>query len=364
MGRIYRRGDTWHAYWTDPAGQPQRRSLRTQDKTVARARLRELELASTNPAAYSGHTLGEAVDALERAMAGSPKGTKECYSERARHLIRLLGDDTRLATLTRDRATWYIAERIREGAHPSTVGKECVVLRRALTEAAERKLWVGEARAIVPSVKTRYQPRDRWLTREEAASLLAALPAHRRLWAALAIYAGLRDSEVTLLRWEHVDLERGVLRAPGRKTEGAWRRIPIAADLAPMLAAVADKAGTVVEEWPNVRRDLRVAMTQAIEGFPRRRLPAGNIHPPIPDAAKISPNDLRRTFASWLVQAGVSHLVVAHLLGHGSTRMVERVYGRLDETTYRRAVDALCSPCASTGSKQAGRAAGAKRKTA
>jgi hypothetical protein len=44
----------------------------------------------------------------------------------------------------------------------------------------------------------------------------------------------------------------------------------------------------------------------------------------------VTPNDLPRTFASWLVQAGESLFVVATLLGHSSTRMVERVYGRLD----------------------------------
>ena len=63
--------------------------------------------------------------------------------------------------------------------------------------------------------------------------------------------------------------------------------------------------------WPNVRRDLAVACRHA--GIPR-----------------VSPNDLRRTFASWLKQRGVDSMVVARLLGHSSTAMVERVYGRLN----------------------------------
>ena len=43
---------------------------------------------------------------------------------------------------------------------------------------------------------------------------------------------------------------------------------------------------------------------------------------------RVSPNDLRRTFASWLKQASVDSFVVAQLLGHSSSRMVEMVYYR------------------------------------
>ena len=59
--------------------------------------------------------------------------------------------------------------------------------------------------------------------------------------------------------------------------------------------------------------------------------------------ARVSPNDLRRTFASWLKQAQVDSFVVAQLLGHSSSRMVELVYGRLDAKTLEGAVNRLPS---------------------
>ena len=55
----------------------------------------------------------------------------------------------------------------------------------------------------------------------------------------------------------------------------------------------------------------------------------------------MTPNDLRLTFASWLVQARESLFVVATLLGHSSTRMVELVYGRLDHATLASAIAKL-----------------------
>jgi len=54
---------------------------------------------------------------------------------------------------------------------------------------------------------------------------------------------------------------------------------------------------------------------------------------------RVTPNDLRRTFASWLKQRGVDSMVVAKLLGHTSTRMVELVYGHLNDPSKIEAVD-------------------------
>jgi hypothetical protein len=56
---------------------------------------------------------------------------------------------------------------------------------------------------------------------------------------------------------------------------------------------------------------------------------------------RVTPNDLRRTFATWLKQSDVDSAVVAAMMGHSSTAMVDRVYGKLDEASYRRAIARL-----------------------
>src|SRR5688500_16663494 len=51
------------------------------------------------------------------------------------------------------------------------------------------------------------------------------------------------------------------------------------------------------------------------------------------------------TFASWLISAGVSHRLVAALLGHSSTALVDRVYARIFGTTaHHRAVSKIARP--------------------
>jgi len=80
------------------------------------------------------------------------------------------------------------------------------------------------------------------------------------------------------------------------------------------LVQVADHAdgvaGSLFKPWANVRRDLRAAC--ALAGIPT-----------------VSPNDLRRTFETWLRKQGVVPSLIAPAMGHADSRMVERVYGRL-----------------------------------
>ena len=48
MGKLYKRGDTYYADYFDRVGRRQQRSTRTGDIKVARARLRDMELNTTD----------------------------------------------------------------------------------------------------------------------------------------------------------------------------------------------------------------------------------------------------------------------------------------------------------------------------
>ena len=347
MGTIYQRvkGGVFYGYWTDVKNRHHRKSLRTRDPQVARARLRQLELVSTDPATHSGHTLKAAIgDLLDVVSHGNAGATWKAYRQKGENLVDGIGDIA-LGDMTREILLAYVRMRKTKGASDGTVHKELVVLRRALAEARNRNLWAGDPRALVPSIRVRYEPRERWLDARNGARLLSELgEPKRRLWAALAMLAGLRLSEVEALRWEHVDLDAKRLRAPGRKTPSAWRVLPIAPDLERLLrdAKKRDKpqpSARVVSHWPNVRRDLAAAIARinkadAAAAAKRKR------KPPTPIAV-VTPNDLRRTFASWLKQQGVDSFQVAKLLGHTSSKMVELVYGRLADETFVAAIAAL-----------------------
>ena len=129
MGNLYKRGDIYYADFVNQHHRRIQRSLRTSDRTVAKARLRDLELATTDSGANASEALSDALDYFTETIGASkPASTRGSYEQKARHLSRLLGE-TQLIDLTRTHIERYIAKRIGEGAHTHTIHKELVVLR-------------------------------------------------------------------------------------------------------------------------------------------------------------------------------------------------------------------------------------------
>jgi integrase len=62
---------------------------------------------------------------------------------------------------------------------------------------------------------------------------------------------------------------------------------------------------------------------------------------PKADIEHVIIKDLRRTFCSWMCQAGVPEFHVIRLMGHGSSEMVRKVYARLDNSSFEHAIAAL-----------------------
>jgi len=237
-----------------------------------------------------------------------------------------------LSDLTREAVERYIASRLSEGAHTHSIHKELVVLRGAIASAKTRGRYHGPA-DLVPQFSAGYTPRKSYLTfdqfellaqhvvppvRQNAGAAARASWERRRqsrLFYCMLIAFGSprRCGELEALRWEqHIDLGRGVMHIPKGKTVG--RPIAIHPMLRPWLEILHAGSGPLVQRWRNVGRDLPAACERA-------------------EVPRCTHNDLRRTFASWLVQGGTPLMVVARLLGHSSTRMVDLVYGQLDEPT-------------------------------
>lgn len=326
-----RRGNPrWFVEWFVD-GQRHERELDTEDEGAAeqaagilcgRAAAADNSGRQSENAQPQNYRVAHALeDLLGKGCSDNAPDTLRCYRQRAGHVVRLLGD-VDLASLTLDRVQAYVDQRRVEQAAAETIRKELVVIRRALSLAKKRGLPCQPADEVLPRFRTRYVPRKTWLTAEQVEQLAERLKPHRRLFLWVAVYTGARLSELVRLDWADVDFAAAQIHLRGRKTERSDRFVPLHPRLSEMLSSARAVRGPVLQPWPSVRRDLAVACASL--GLP-----------------VVTPNDLRRTFASWLVQSGETSYVVAQLLGHNSSTMVERVYGRLAGHTMRQAIGKL-----------------------
>jgi integrase/recombinase XerC len=198
---------------------------------------------------------------------------------------------------------------------------------------AERRRMVAHNAADAAELPIRVkQGRDRRaLTRGELDELLVALGDHPlRPMFLLMARVGLRPGEAAGLCGDALDLDgdpptvavvRAVQLQRGRpvlvddlKTAGARRTLAIPADVAAALRPVVADGGAMLFStkgspvWPStVRAELADACETA--GVP-----------------SVTPNELRHTAATHLASSGLAPHLIADILGHRSTRMVDAVY--------------------------------------
>jgi len=103
---------------------------------------------------------------------------------------------------------WRICEGgLKGGNKPATVNRRLAFVRSVLRMARDEWQWIDtmpKVRLLRGEVE-----RDRWLTREEAARLLAGCAPHLAAMVRFALATGCRAREVAGLEWSRVDLKRG-----------------------------------------------------------------------------------------------------------------------------------------------------------
>ena len=329
MGSPFRRqSGTFYAKFKDLDGKWHQQSTGTRDRKAADARLREYERRASDPAyaASNEATLRQALEQLlkSRRAKGTAEATVEFYRSKSGHLLRILGAESRLGRLSARAVDSFVEKRLEEGAAHNTVSKELGTLRAALKVAKRRGEFTGEIDAIMPSgFSANYKPKERFLTGREAQKLLAQLAPDRAARVAFILATSALIGESDRARVEDIDLASELVKVRGTKTEGSARTVPIVGVGHPLIQHAVRYAegegGLLFRPWGNIRRDLHEACARA-------------------GIDSVSPNDLRRTTASWMVQGGVPLHLVSKVLGHRDTRMVERVYGQLPPEALKAAL--------------------------
>ena len=212
------------------------------------------------------------------------------------------------------------------GAANATVNRTLEVLRAILRKAVFVWDWLDKA----PSLPMLPEPkrRIRWLSRDEADRLLAALPAHLAAMARFSLETGLRRANVTGLEWSQVDLPRRM----------AWVH-PDQAKARKAIAVPLSAGAVVVVQGQWGQHGQRV--------FTYRGQPVCEVNTKAWKAALVRAgiehfrwHDLRHTWASWHVQAGTPLHVLQELGGWESVEMVRR-YAHLSSAHLAEYVDRM-----------------------
>ncbi|MFC2169647.1 tyrosine-type recombinase/integrase [Acidobacteriota bacterium] len=223
----------------------------------------------------------------------------------------------------------YKAERIKLNARPSTVNRCLAILRRMFNLAVEWK-YLDENQ--IPKFKFFSESdnlREKILDKEEERRLLDSSVEHLKSIIIVALNTGMRLGEILNLKWGQINLKAKEIRVDKTKS-GKIRFININTPLLEELNRLkknADKEEYVFTN-PKTGKPFTSVKTAFIASCRRARISGLRFH------------DLRHTFATRLIQAGVDLITVRDLLGHSSAKITER-YTHSQQEQKVRAVELL-----------------------
>ena len=298
----------WWYKFTDAEGNTIRESAKTTDKRKAQ------ELADKRKALSWDETkLGHRPeylwdDAVLKWINESQKRTLEDDLLMFRYLDKFFSG-MKLVDINREVVEKVISDKLQH-ASSGRVNRITALIRAVLRKAEREWEWIDKA----PTIRRLKEngKRIRWITKSEAERLCGELPEHLEAMVRFSLATGLRESNVTGLEWNQIDMQRKVAwihpdQAKSKKAIG----IPLNADAVQVIREQLGKHQTHVFTFKSksVKKAGGAAWKKALKRA---------------DIKSFRWHDLRHTWASWHVQAGTPLNSLQELGGWSNYEMVLR----------------------------------------
>jgi integrase len=332
---LYKRGNQyWTAIWID--GVRTMRSLETSNRRQAETleqRLRDelhtkrFQLPNLKPEMLFGELYG-------RFLAEGE--VKPHHRDRAKMFLPFFSempigqitknDIVRYRKYRHEKHRRMQAKEDQKKLSETTVNRDIEVIRHLLFWAADEGFIAANPIARIRMVRERGKRRPVMSVAEEI-KLLEACSDHLRPIVIAALDTGMRRGELLNQLWEHVDFDRNLLSVTHSKTaEGEHRSVPLTTRVRTMLDANRKDSGLI---FTYDGKPIRRPKTGWAAALRRAGLAHYRIH------------DLRHTFNSRLVEAGVIADIRKALMGHSGGGDVHSLYTHVELPGLRQAIQRL-----------------------
>jgi len=208
----------------------------------------------------------------------------------------------------------------------ASINRDLSVLRHILYWAVDEQLLATNPLARLKMPKER-RIRRQILSVAEELSLVGVAKDHLRDMIVIALDTGMRRGEITSQRWEDIDFSQKIISVTHSKTPGGEsREIPLTARLYALLLERRRPDGAVIEFDGQPIRIVKTTWRTALKNAKIRHV---RFH------------DLRHTFATRLMEAGVLQEVRMALMGHSPAAKIHAVYSHIELPIKREAIRKL-----------------------
>lgn len=306
---LKKRGKYYHIEFTAHSGARIRKSTKTTSrKEAALIEAQLIAIHSSNPLAPQSAAPTWQDAAVKWTRETDQKKDHQKDIDKIRWLDPYLGDKY-LHEIDRDLID-EIAHIKRKESSESTANRYLALIKSILNRACKEWRWIDS----VPYIRLFKEPehRIRWLSHDEARQLLMELPEHLADMTGFSLATGLRQGNVTQLRWDQVDMENTTAWIHSDQSKsGKSLGVPLNRN----ALAILRKRSRIHPEF-----------VFTFQGHPVKNCSTKAWYAALERTGieNFRWHDLRHTWATWHVRAGTSLQELQQLGGWSSFEMVLR----------------------------------------
>ena len=303
--RIYRRGDTWHAYISLVVAGRRiivRETTGCQDPQSATDWcIKRIQVLQKTPVATHEITLDAAAEKWWTEH-GQYLVKPESVFNRIKNLLTEFNPDLLLSEISKMDITRFVSQSQARGRSPATINRYLCLLSAMCTRAKE--FWdcrVPEYRILSFKLKEPKENIKYFKDWNEIQAILDHAAPHLRPIIQTALYTGLRLGRILSLRWEQIDWSGNQIVYMGK--DGRQHAVPMVPALRAVLQEIPRHGANVFNYAGHPITRISVSWQKALQ---RAGVPYRNFHA------------LRHTTATWLLKQTGNLRLVQNVLDHHS----------------------------------------------